>query len=124
MRDVIAVFSQSQLHCLGLALFLARAEHEGLGFIVLDDPVLSSDEDYRVHFNSTVLTELLKLPMQVIILTQDHDTWEELETRYRHMGISTAQLFIETPAEGAARGALRLEPGPLDPGATPDSGFS
>src|SRR5262249_37708193 len=28
IRDVIAVFSQSQLHCLGLSLFLARAEHE------------------------------------------------------------------------------------------------
>lgn len=101
VRDVIAVFSQSQLHCLGLALFLARAEHEGLGFIILDDPVLSSDEDYRVHFNSTVLSALLDLPMQVVVLTQDHDTWEELETRYRHLGISTAQLFIETPAEGS-----------------------
>lgn len=100
LRDVIAIFSQSQLHCLGLSLFLARAQHERVGFIVLDDPVLSSDEDYRVHFNSTVLTELLALPMQVIVLTQDHDTWEELETRYRHIGISTAQLYIETPADG------------------------
>jgi hypothetical protein len=100
VRDVIAVFSQSQLHCLGFALFLARAEHEGAGFVVLDDPVLSSDEDYRVHFNSTVLTELLALPMQVIVITQDHDTWEELETRYRHLGISCAQLFIDSAAEG------------------------
>jgi hypothetical protein len=100
VRDVIAVFSQSQLQCLGLALFLARAEYEGLGFIILDDPVLSSDEDYRVHFNSTVLSELLKLPMQVVVLTQDHDTWEEVETRYRHLGISTAQLFTENRAEG------------------------
>ncbi len=99
-RDVIAIFSQSQLHCLGLALFLARAEHEGAGFIVLDDPVLSSDEDYRIHFNSTVLTALLALPMQVIVLTQDHDTWEELETRYRHIGISTAQLYIDAPSDG------------------------
>ncbi|MCW5716905.1 MAG: AAA family ATPase [Bauldia sp.] len=100
LRDVIAIFSQSQLHCLGLALFLARAEHEGAGFIVLDDPVLSSDEDYRVHFNTTVLSELLSLSIQVVVLTQDHDTWEELETRYRHVGISTAQLFIEAPADG------------------------
>lgn len=100
VRDVIAVFSQSQLHCLGLAMFLARAQHEGLGFIILDDPVLSSDEDYRVHFNSTVLTELLNLPLQVVVLTQDHDTWEELETRYRHLGVTNAQLFIESPTEG------------------------
>ena len=39
--------------------------------------------------------------MQVVVLTQDHDTWEELENRYRHLGISNAQLFIETPAEGS-----------------------
>ena len=101
IRDVIAVFSHSQLHCLGLALFLARAQHEGLDWIVLDDPVLSSDDDYRVHFNSTVLTALLDLQIQVVIFTQDHDTWEQLETRYRHRGISTAQLFVDTPAEGS-----------------------
>ena len=100
MRDVIAVFSQSQLHCLGLALFLARAVDERMGFIILDDPVLSSDEDHRVHFNSTVLTELLKLPMQVIVITQDHTTWKELEIRYRYLGISNAQLFIDAPAQG------------------------
>lgn len=100
VRDVIAIFSQSQLHCLGLAMFLARAQHEGLGFIVLDDPVLSSDEDYRVHFNSTVLSELLKIPMQVIVLTQDHNTWKELDLRYRHLSIATAQLFVDAPAEG------------------------
>ncbi|MDO8348877.1 MAG: hypothetical protein Q7T30_01480, partial [Planctomycetota bacterium] len=101
VRDVIAVFSQSQLHCLGLALFLARAQHEGFGFIVLDDPVLTSDDDYRVHFHTTVLGELHKVPMQVIVLTQDHGTWEELEMLYRHLSISTAQLLIEDPAEGS-----------------------
>lgn len=99
-RDVIAVFSHSQLHCLGLALFLARAQNEGVGFIILDDPVLSSDEDYRVHFNATVLEALLALPLQVIVLTQDNKTWKEMEIRYRHLGISTAQLFIEAPSLG------------------------
>ncbi len=101
VRDVISVFSESQLHCLGLALFLARAEYEGMGFIVLDDPVLSSDQDYRVHFNSTVITELLNIPMQIIILTQDHSTWKEIEVLYRHIGVANAQLFIETTAEGS-----------------------
>ena len=101
VRDVIAVFSQSQLHCLGLSLFLARAQHENLGFIVLDDPVLSSDEDYRANFNSTVVNSLLKLQIQVIILTQDYRAWKDLETRYRHVGISTAQLFVNTSAEGS-----------------------
>lgn len=101
VRDVIAVFSQSQLHCLGLALFLARAQHEGFGFIVLDDPVLTSDDDCRVHFHTTVLEELHRIPMQVIVLTQDHDTWEELDMRYRHLNIATAKLLVETSAEGS-----------------------
>ena len=100
MRDVIAIFSQSQLHSLGLALFLARAQHEGSGFIVLDDPVLSSDDDYRVHFNSTVLEELRKLPIQTIVLTQDHAAWEDIEIRHRHLGISMAQLYIDSPQTG------------------------
>ena len=100
MRDVIAIFSLSQLHCLGLALFLARAQQEGAGFIVLDDPVLSSDDDYRIHFNSTVLEELLKLPIQVIVLTQDHAAWEDIEIRQRHLGISIAQLYIDSPQTG------------------------
>ena len=97
VRDVIAIFSQSQLHCLGLALFLARAQHEGSGFIVLDDPVLSSDDDYRVHFHSTVLEELLKLPIQIIVLTQDHAAWEDIEIRHRHLGISMSQLYVDSP---------------------------
>lgn len=100
MRDVIAIFSQSQLHCLGLALFLARAQHENAGFIVLDDPVISSDDDYRAHFNSTVLEEILKLPMQVIVLTQAHGAWEDIEIRYRHLGVSTAQLYIDSVDAG------------------------
>ena len=100
MRDVIAIFSQSQLHCLGLALFLARAQHEGFGFIVLDDPVLSSDDDYRVHFESTVIEALLHLPIQVIVLTQHHAAWENIEILYRHLGISTAQLYIDSPQTG------------------------
>ncbi|MFO1055115.1 MAG: AAA family ATPase [Planctomycetota bacterium] len=102
LRDAIAVFSQSQIHCLGLALFLARAEHEACGFILLDDPVLSSDEDYRVHFHTEVLEAILGIPMQVVILTQSHPTWGELESRYRHANISQAQLLVDSAAEGTA----------------------
>jgi hypothetical protein len=101
IRDVIAVFSQSQLHCLGLALFLARAEHEQAGFVVLDDPILSSDEDYRVHFNTSVLERLIGLPIQVILLTQDQKTWRDLENLYRHINISMFQIVMENPSTGA-----------------------
>jgi wobble nucleotide-excising tRNase len=68
----------SQLHCLGLSLFLARAVKEGVGFIVLDDPILSSDEDYRAYFNAPVVEELLALGVQVLLLTQDQRTWKEI----------------------------------------------
>lgn len=100
VRDVIAVFSQSQLHCLGLSLFLARVQHEGLGFVVLDDPILASDDDYRVHFNTAVLQALHDLGVQALVLTQDHASWKELENRYRARQISIAQLFVEDPREG------------------------
>jgi hypothetical protein len=101
LRDVIAVFSQSQLHCLGLALFLARATQEGTGFIVLDDPILSSDEDYRAHFNSAVIEELCKLGIQVIVLTQDQGTVRDLCERYEHLNISRFHIALENPAIGS-----------------------
>jgi hypothetical protein len=82
LRDVIAVFSQSQLHCLGLALFIARSVHEKAGFILLDDPILSSDDDYRMHFNSAVLEKLMDMGVQVILLTQDQRTCRDLTERY------------------------------------------
>jgi hypothetical protein len=70
VRDVIAVFSQSQLHCLGLSLFLARTTKEGAGFIVLDDPILSSDEDYRKYFNVRVIEKLADAGIQTVVITQ------------------------------------------------------
>jgi RecF/RecN/SMC family protein len=101
LRDVVAVFSQSQLHCLGLALFLARSVKEGVGFIVLDDPILSSDEDYRAFFNPMVIENLLQLGMQVIVLTQDQRTWKDLGERYLHQNISLFQIVLQSPADGS-----------------------
>ena len=101
-RDVIAVFSQSQLHCLGLALFIARALHERAGFIVLDDPILSSDEDYRAYFQTAVLEELIGTDVQVIVLTQDQKMWKDLEQRYLHENIDMFQLNLTDRADGTA----------------------
>jgi len=100
IRDVIAVFSQSQLHCLGLALFLARAIHEGATFLVLDDPVLSSDEDHRAFFNTAVVEHLLHLGIQVVILTQEEKAWKDLEHRYLHLGIGMFEMVVEGPPHG------------------------
>lgn len=102
LRDVIAVFSQSQLHCLGLALFLARSVKEKSGFIVLDDPILSSDEDYRAFFNAGVIENLLTLGIQVIVLTQDQRTWKDLGDRYLHQNISMFQINLTLPEDGSA----------------------
>jgi hypothetical protein len=100
IRDVIAVFSQSQLHCLGLALFIARSIHEGAGFLVLDDPILSSDEDYRAHFNTSVIEGLIDANVQVVVLTQDQKTWKDLGHRYLHKKIKMFQLIWENPRDG------------------------
>lgn len=101
LRDVIAVFSQSQLHCLGLALFLARAVKENSGSIVLDDPILSSGEDYRAYFTSRVIEKLLALGMQVIVLTQDQRTWRDLGECYLHQNITQFQIALINPADGS-----------------------
>ena len=102
MRDVIAVFSQSQLHCLGIALFIARALHEGAGFMVLDDPILASDEDYRAYFKANVLEELIGAGIQIVVLTQDQKTWRDLEQRYLHANIDMFQIALTDPVDGTA----------------------
>ncbi len=99
-RDAVAVFSQSQLHCLGLALFLARAVEERTGFIVLDDPVLTSDDDYRPNFASSVIEGLLGEGMQVIICTQDHKSWKDIGDRWAYRGAVQSQLITNDPVEG------------------------
>lgn len=91
-RDAVAVFSQSQLHCLGLSLFLARAVKEDCGFIVLDDPVLTSDDDYRPHFTSSILEGLMDNGLQVIMATQDYKSWKDIGDRWSHRGASQFQL--------------------------------
>ena len=100
VRDVIAIFSQSQLHCLGLVLFIARALHEGSGFVILDDPILSSDEDYRAHFKAAVLEALIAAGVQAVILTQDQKSWKDLEHRYLHANIDMFQMALLDPADG------------------------
>jgi hypothetical protein len=93
IRDAIAVFSQSQTHCLGLSLFLARAIQEGSGLVILDDPVLTSDDDYRPNFVSSVIEGLLDAGLQVIICTQDHKSWKDIGDRWAHRGATQFQII-------------------------------
>lgn len=99
-RDAIAVFSQSQLHCLGLSMFLARASQENIGFIIMDDPVLTSDDDFRPNFASTVIECLLANSVQVIVLTQDHKCWTDIGHRWDHKGGSQYQIVRNDPVLG------------------------
>lgn len=100
LRDVIAVFSQSQLHCLGLALFIARWMQEGASFMVLDDPILSSDEDYRAFFTTSVLEKLIASGVQVILLTQDQGSWKDMGNLYLHENVAMFQLSLADPSDG------------------------
>jgi hypothetical protein len=100
LRDAVAVFSQSQLHCLGLALFLARAIDGGAGFVLLDDPVLTSDDDFRPNFASTVIEALLSAGVQVIVVTQDYSSWKDIGHRHAHMGAVQFQMVRDNPVIG------------------------
>ncbi|HAX90652.1 MAG TPA: hypothetical protein DCY07_00380, partial [Rhodospirillaceae bacterium] len=99
-RDAIAVFSQSQLHCLGLSMFLARSVQEKAGFIILDDPVLASDDDFRPNFASTVIEGLLNEGVQVIVLTQDHSSWKDIGHRWEHKNVAQFQIVRNDPVLG------------------------
>lgn len=100
LRDAVAVFSQSQLHCLGLSLFLARAIEGGAGFVLLDDPVLTSDDDFRPNFASTVIEALLDAGIQVIVVTQDHSSWKDIGHRWGHRGAVQFQMVRDNPVIG------------------------
>ncbi len=100
IRDVVAVFSQSQLHCLGLAAFLARATRERAGFVFLDEPVLSGDEDHRAYFVAHVVQALFDRGIQIVVLTQDEGTRKNLQERYSHAGVDVYRLTMPDPGSG------------------------
>jgi hypothetical protein len=95
VRDAVAVFSDSELNCLGLAAFLARSCKEQCGFVVLDDPVPASDEEHRSFFVSAALSALMERSYQVILLTYDRKLWEDIQERYRHLDLSPFLLCMD-----------------------------
>ena len=100
VREAVAVFSFSQIHCLGLAAFLARAMREKSGFIVLDDPILSSDDDHRVHFLHEGIQTLIDAGFQIILLTQDQGVARDLGELYAHENIDCFEIEMRDPARG------------------------
>jgi hypothetical protein len=101
VRNAVAVFSDSQLNCLGLAAFLARTTREQTGFVILDDPVPASDEEHRAMFERLVIEELLNDDVQVLLLTHDQALWKNVQTAYQHKDLDVFLITIGEPAKGA-----------------------
>ena len=99
IRDAVAVFSQSQLVCLGLATFLARAAVQD-GFILLDDPMNAIDDDYSVFFINGVLGELLRRGVQVIVTTHSQATRKAIKNLYSAGECETFELTLARPVDG------------------------
>ena len=99
IRDAIAVFSQSQLHCLGLATFFARVASGG-GFLVLDDPIIAIDDDYSAHFINATLEELRKRQVQVIMLTYEQKTFRAIQARHGDSQCEAFHLNLDDPSTG------------------------
>lgn len=102
IRDAVAVFSDSQLNCLGLAAFLARAVRQKAGFIVLDDPFPGSDADHRTMFLDQVLPALAAEGIQVVLLTHDDHAARDAQAMYADTGVDTFEIGLADPVAGAA----------------------
>ena len=65
-----ANLSQCQLNCLGLSVWMMRATAPGspFGFIVLDDPIQSMDDDHCEAFMDSVLPHLMDAQGKQVIL--------------------------------------------------------
>ena len=69
-------------------------------FVLLDDPVLTSDDDFRPNFASTVIEALLVAGIQVIVVTQDYSSWKDIGHRHTHVGAVQFQMVRENPVIG------------------------
>ncbi len=106
-RDAVAVFSDSQLNCLGLAAFLARVCREDSPYVILDDPIQASDEEHRFTFVHQVPDELMRRGKQVIILTHDQRLARDMHDRYEHLLPAYLHIRLDDPAQGSTIGQTR-----------------
>jgi hypothetical protein len=113
--DALRVFSESQVHALGIAAFVTRAILLGHRTIILDDPVQSMDEDHFKTFASGLLPYLMDQDLQVIILTHN-DTFSRNVSHafsgvedYTTMSIRHSRRSGCQVEEGNRRAAERLK---------------
>ena len=100
-RDLLGVFSDSQLNALGLAAFLARTKVQESPLIVLDDPLQAGDADHRLTFVAYVLEALLDAGVQVMILSFDEMTSKTIHNRYESLPVDGFVVTMENPATGS-----------------------
>lgn len=82
--DALRVFSESQVHVLGLAAFLTRSKLLGHPFMVLDDPVQSMDEEHFKTFAEGLTSALLDTGIQLVILTHNDTFSRDLSWSHSH----------------------------------------
>lgn len=77
--------SQSQLNCVGLAVYLATATRKGspFRFILFDDPIQSMDDEHTEACRKQVIRKLLDEGFQVILLTHMENFADSVERLYR-----------------------------------------
>ena len=69
--DALKVFSESQVHALGVAAFVTRSRLLGHDMLIFDDPVQSMDEDHFKTFAREVLPPILDEGRQIILFTHN-----------------------------------------------------
>jgi hypothetical protein len=80
--DALRVFSESQVHVLGIAAFVTRSKLIGHRILIFDDPVQSMDEDHFRTFAGPFLRHLLEHGYQVIVLT--HNQTFDRDLSFQH----------------------------------------
>lgn len=101
-RDAVGVFSDSQLNCLGLSAFLARCVRQRVPFVILDDPVLATDEGHRTTFARHVVEALLAAGVQALVTTHDDSLQLLLCDYYRHIPLDVFACTLNAPADGTS----------------------
>ena len=85
--NAAACLSQCQLNCLGLSIHLIRALTSGtpFGFVLMDDPVQSMDDDHCQALVVQVIKSLLERGLQVIVLSHEQGLVDEIWDTYYHL---------------------------------------
>jgi DNA repair exonuclease SbcCD ATPase subunit len=85
--SAVACLSESQLNCLGLSVNFMRVLTPGgsFGFIVLDDPVQSMDDDHTQALIADVIQDLLDQDLQVVITSHVQGLTDDIWEIYNHL---------------------------------------